>query len=107
MTALLYKCAISASNASSSGTTSPTILIQNVNLRTRMIPPLPENYVGNASWVLPVPKREDSLHSLVGQMKEALSEFCNTYVKRLRGTELVLRIRNYMDKARAMFKNVQ
>ncbi|KAM5586780.1 acyltransferase Pun1-like [Rosa sericea] len=105
VSALLFKCAISAANASSSGTTRPTLFLQNVNLRTRMIPPLPENYVGNISWVFPVPKTEDSWHCLVGQMKEALSDFCNTYVKNVRGTELALSISKTMEKMRAMFKS--
>nr|XP_011463662.1 PREDICTED: BAHD acyltransferase At5g47980-like [Fragaria vesca subsp. vesca] len=96
----------SKANASSLGTTRPALLIPNVNLRSRMVPPLPENYVGNLSWVFLVLKREDSLHSLVGQMKEALSEFCNTYVKNVsRGTELVLSIRKQTEKVKEMYKS--
>ncbi|KAL6190516.1 hypothetical protein ACLB2K_036910 [Fragaria x ananassa] len=98
---LLYKCAISAANASSSGTTRPALLIPNVNLRSRMIPPLPENRM-----IPPVLKREDSLHSLVSQMKEALSDFCNTCVKNVsRGAELALSIRKQMEKVKEMYKS--
>ncbi|XP_050373744.1 acyltransferase Pun1-like [Argentina anserina] len=102
---ILYKCAISTANANSSGTTRPALFVQNVNLRSRMVPPLPDNYVGNLSWIFPVPMREDSFHSLVVQMKEGLSDFCNTYVKDSRGTDLVMSIKKNMEKVKEMYKS--
>ncbi len=105
VTALIYKCAISASR-SNSESPNPTLFVQTVNLRNRMIPPLPENTMGNMASFFAVSTMEESeieLHGLVGQMKESMAHFCNTYVNKFRGEEWLLLIKEFLKESRKLF----
>ncbi|XP_075659115.1 17,18-epoxy-17-hydroxycur-19-ene N-malonyltransferase-like [Castanea sativa] len=57
VTALIYKCAISASR-SSSGSAKPTLLLLPINMRKSTEPPLPENTMGNAASLFAVSTME-------------------------------------------------
>lgn len=74
MTAFIHRCAISSLKSNSGSLLNPsTLLIQTVNLRARMVPPLPKSSVGCMVWYYAVSTAEDEsvieLHELVTQMK--------------------------------------
>ncbi|MCE5166246.1 hypothetical protein HAX54_016343, partial [Datura stramonium] len=69
--ALLYKCCMSASRTIS-GSFKPSVLNQLANLRTRMVPPLPQSSVGNiiSSMSILTAKEEDvTLASVVKELR--------------------------------------
>lgn len=87
--AFVYKCAISALKNTNNNNQLmiTTCLNVPVNLRPRMVPPLPEKSVGNMSWgfnVLSNIEEEEGLelHEMVRKIQQGLSSFCDTYVKR-------------------------
>ncbi|KAK7399971.1 hypothetical protein VNO78_11169 [Psophocarpus tetragonolobus] len=84
VSALLYKRAVSALGLDFKRTSFRTA----VNLRKRTVPPLPENSVGNLVWFLfLLNPSQTELHDLVLKMKQALTEFCDTYGRQFGGKE--------------------
>jgi len=88
VTALIFKCAVSSLGLSFKTTSFCTA----VNLRKRMVPPVPEKCVGNMALFMfvnnpVVDNRETELHDLVSKMKESLREFCDMWAKQLGGKE--------------------
>ncbi|KAJ1392446.1 Transferase [Sesbania bispinosa] len=78
--ALIYKCVVSALGLTANNTTWRVV----VNLRKRMVPPLPEKSVGNlvlSFFASNMEKREIELHDVVSRTREGLFEFCEKYVK--------------------------
>ncbi|KAM7484126.1 hypothetical protein LguiA_000135 [Lonicera macranthoides] len=77
VTALLYKCTMAA-NASNSGTFKQSVLVQLVDMRSRVVPPLPRNSVGNFSWFFAISPDESEmkLEELVGQLKNGIAHSC-------------------------------
>ncbi|KAM7497856.1 hypothetical protein LguiA_022270 [Lonicera macranthoides] len=76
LSALLYKCAMSA-KSSSTGSFTPSAMFQVTNMRDKMNPPLPITTVGNFLWHLCVPtanENESNLNSIVDQIKKAKKE---------------------------------
>ncbi|KAI3712955.1 hypothetical protein L1987_71525 [Smallanthus sonchifolius] len=76
VTALLYKCAITASTTKT-GIFKSSTLIQLVNMRPRVEPPLPNNSIGNFTWYFTTSNRhqtETSLGDLVIQLKKGIKE---------------------------------
>ena len=64
-------------------------ILHPVNLRTRMDPPLPENYFGNIiRFAITTPSmdgmKEGQCHALVNQMREAIVKIDGDYIKNLR-----------------------
>ncbi|GMN53165.1 hypothetical protein TIFTF001_022303 [Ficus carica] len=79
VSALLFKCAVAASQSPYS------VLRQHVNLRKRMSPPLSEDSVGNIIWSILVPFDESDqweLHGIVAKMRKGLTEFFNEKANR-------------------------
>ncbi|XP_061352955.1 stemmadenine O-acetyltransferase-like [Gastrolobium bilobum] len=80
--ALIYKCAVSALRLNNN-----TPLLVTINLRRRMVPPLPDKSIGNLVWSFSASnqcmehEREMELHDSVSKMREGLSEFCDKNVK--------------------------
>ncbi|KAL3497721.1 hypothetical protein ACH5RR_040453 [Cinchona calisaya] len=94
VTALLYKCAVAASTAKT-GTSRPSWLFQVVNLRPRVVPPLPENSIGNFCWsfsIMTTEENDKSMKSIVASLRKAATGFyekigngftmdkCNSYI---------------------------
>ena len=86
--ALIFKCAMAAS-MSNSGRSVTSVLSQVVNLRKRMVPPLPENSIGNLIWSFQVFSKDSEieLHELVAKMRKGLIEFCNEKANNFKGDE--------------------
>lgn len=76
--ALILKCVIAASKSISGGL-GPLVLSQTVNMRKRMVPPLPKNSIGNFIWEFLVFSKDSEieLHELVAKMRKGLIDFCN------------------------------
>ncbi|KAF2292840.1 hypothetical protein GH714_029276 [Hevea brasiliensis] len=94
VTALLYKCAISASRASS-GSLKPTVSHHAMNLRARVFPPLSERCSGNLIGLFPVSTMEDDREMefvwLVKRLRQGKTQFSNTCSSEtLSGKELCL-----------------
>ncbi|KAM7503184.1 hypothetical protein LguiB_002088 [Lonicera macranthoides] len=73
LVALLYKCAMTAAKSSSSGSSSPSVLFCAVNMRSKMVPPLPKTTLGNFVLPLSVPTTTENgsnLNSLIDQIKK-------------------------------------
>ncbi|OIW00620.1 hypothetical protein TanjilG_09101 [Lupinus angustifolius] len=86
VTALIYKHALSSLKLSNN-----TPLRVAVNLRKRMVPPLPQKSIGNWVWSFPVPREneETELHELVTKIREGLHDFCDKNVKHFRNLSFV------------------
>ncbi|KAL3497726.1 hypothetical protein ACH5RR_040458 [Cinchona calisaya] len=77
VTTLLYMCAMAASKAKT-GMSRPSMLIQVVNLRPRVVPPLPENSVGNFCWsfsIITNDENDNTMKSIVASLKKAATGF--------------------------------
>ncbi|XVE74866.1 hypothetical protein DITRI_Ditri12bG0052800 [Diplodiscus trichospermus] len=71
-------------------------VVQAVNLRTRMDPPLPNNHFGNiCTAVVAVPSmdKEDGSYDILNQMREAIRKVNTEYVKELQDTDEHLNFR--------------
>ncbi|KAA8522080.1 hypothetical protein F0562_012606 [Nyssa sinensis] len=89
VTTLIFKCATAAST-SNLVSSRPSVLLQPVNLRPRMSPPLPENSVGNFSWFFSIMAKDESdtdLPRLVGELKKGMAQFSEKYAKNLTANE--------------------
>ncbi|KAM7497854.1 hypothetical protein LguiA_022268 [Lonicera macranthoides] len=72
LAALLYRCAMTAAK-SSSGISSPSILLYAMNMRTKMVPQLPKTSVGNFMWHVRIPTTTENgsnLNVLTDQIKK-------------------------------------
>ncbi|XP_054807022.1 stemmadenine O-acetyltransferase-like [Prosopis cineraria] len=82
VSAVLYKSAVSALSSSSKSSNQPSWLCSWANLRTRMLPPVPEKTIGNMIWCYIVSATmEEGLNELVYKLKHSLTEFCDTHVE--------------------------
>ncbi|XP_054806299.1 (13S,14R)-1,13-dihydroxy-N-methylcanadine 13-O-acetyltransferase AT1-like [Prosopis cineraria] len=80
--AFLYKSAVSALSSSFKSSNQPTWLCSWANLRTRMLPPVPEKTIGNMIWYYIVSATmEEGLNEVVYKLKHSLTEFCDTHVE--------------------------
>ncbi|XVE95739.1 hypothetical protein REPUB_Repub02eG0125300 [Reevesia pubescens] len=84
--AIILRCAAAASRSkhgSSLSNSRQSALLNVVNLRKRMVPPLPGNSVGNLIWQYAVmfQERDMELHQLVSKMKDEFTKVCNQNVK--------------------------
>lgn len=89
ISALIWKCAMVASRVRY-GSFRPSILTHAVDLRRKLIPPLPENSVGNILWLAVASWKNEGdidMHEVVYQLRKAISEFDTEHVKRLQGEE--------------------
>lgn len=107
VTSFIHRCVISALKSNSGSLSNPnTLLIQTVNMRARMVPPLPKSSVGSMVWYYAVSTAEDEsvieLHELVTQMKERMAQFCGTYLEKF-GKEWPSIFLECMEESRKSF----
>ncbi|CAK9163584.1 unnamed protein product [Ilex paraguariensis] len=80
VSALLYKCAMAATRLKWAYSRQP-VWIHLVNMRPRMVPPLPTNFVGNFSWYFTISCQKESghikLHELVCQLRNEITQLTN------------------------------
>ncbi|WOH04870.1 hypothetical protein DCAR_0624282 [Daucus carota subsp. sativus] len=96
VTALLYRCAVGAATASNSGAYTKSVLMQAVNMRPLLDPPLPKTSVGNLQALNEVPTttlNETRLNTLIAQMKKGKMQLRGT--KSLVGKNLLAQILEY------------
>ncbi|KAI5332716.1 hypothetical protein L3X38_022845 [Prunus dulcis] len=85
VSALIWKCAMEASSRSKLGTERRSVFCQDVNLRKRVVPPLPENLVGNVvgSFTSTAEEGTIDLKDLVAKLREGIEELKEKYAKKL------------------------
>ncbi|WOH04884.1 hypothetical protein DCAR_0624296 [Daucus carota subsp. sativus] len=96
LTALLYRCAGLAAVASNSGDYPKSVMLQTVNMRPLLDPPLPKTSVGNLFTYNHIPTSTTSelqLSPLVGRMKNGLMQLRG--VESLEGKEIMVLIEKY------------
>ena len=109
LTCFIWKHCMAASKAKSVGSKnkSPTILVQAVNLRTRMKPHLSDASTGNIFWWAPaaadLAMEEKELHELVGLLNESIAGFDSDSAESLQGDEGFLAFSNVFDQLEDMF----
>lgn len=93
LTALIWKCARTASR-SNRGFARPSLLVQAVNLRSVVVPPLSENSVGNSIGFMPAQtsEKEMELQELVCKLRKAKDEFTNNGIQTLLETKSILNV---------------
>ncbi|KAM5569049.1 BAHD acyltransferase [Rosa sericea] len=76
--ALIWKCAMKASRTNFGSSSRLSALYQNVNIRNRTVPPLPNDSVGNfiGSFIARAEDSEAELHGLVAELRKGIEEFC-------------------------------
>lgn len=98
VTALLWKCAMAAKKSNTG--ISEHVLVQFVNVRKRVYPPLPENSIGNlilASSTAHAAEQSEKteLKDLVVQMRKGIAEFDEMVAKKLGGDDSLELIEEY------------
>ncbi|KAF5200908.1 Salutaridinol 7-o-acetyltransferase [Thalictrum thalictroides] len=85
VSALLWKCLMNASISSPRSIIKPFMMNIAVNLRTRMVPPLPDHSFGNLILgAMPSSEREAGLHCLVGKLRKAIKKIDSNYLNNLK-----------------------
>ncbi|KAJ6725746.1 F21J9.9 [Salix purpurea] len=107
VTALIWKCAMNASRSNSEHLRY-SILSQPVNLRRRVVPPLPEHTIGNlvGYFASCATECEVELQSLVGQIRKGLRDFGETYMKKLGEDKASMAICESFQEAACMLQEV-
>ncbi|KAI3740503.1 hypothetical protein L2E82_30962 [Cichorium intybus] len=88
LTWLLHKCAVAAASKTNSGIFKPTGVGQIMNLRDKLVEPLPETSLGNLCLMMEVPTRNESdltPNNIIGELRKKKNEF-----RRIRNTETAL-----------------
>ncbi|XP_059658762.1 acyltransferase Pun1-like [Cornus florida] len=103
----IFKLVMSARRANS-GSSRPSLLVQLVNLRPGLSPPLPKNSAGNFSWVSSIMAKDESekdLGALVGAMKKGMAQFSDKYLKNLSPTECYYSICDVLKEVKMVMNN--
>ncbi|KAI4313297.1 hypothetical protein L6164_026288 [Bauhinia variegata] len=113
---LIWKCASSASKTKAETSSSTdnankplSVLLQTVNLRTRIVPPLPQSSIGNLIQPVPVilEQNETELHDMVHKMRKAITHFSNEKADRFKGEEAFSVITELLGERRHKLKDVE
>ncbi|KAK3040787.1 hypothetical protein RJ639_029131 [Escallonia herrerae] len=94
MTALLYKCSAAALSATMKFP-KQSLSLQSVNMRSRVMPPLTSNYLGNFTWyftVSPMGESEKELHEYVGELKKGITQLCDKGANNLEVNDWLLAV---------------
>ncbi|XP_008392421.3 salutaridinol 7-O-acetyltransferase-like [Malus sylvestris] len=100
VSAVVVKCAIAAAQSISTSSSRPSVLFHAMNLRKRMVSPLPANTVGNLVWAFPVLIEESDikLHEVVVKLRKGLTDFCNDKANRFKGEDGFAVVSEYHTK---------
>jgi hypothetical protein len=81
--ALIWKCAMKASRTNSGSSSRLSALFQNVNIRNRTVPPVPNDSAGNfvGSFIAKTEDAEAELHGLVAELRKGIEEFCTKAIR--------------------------
>ncbi|KAJ9176248.1 hypothetical protein P3X46_011583 [Hevea brasiliensis] len=106
VTGLIWKCAMNASRSHTQHFRL-SILSQSVNIRRRITPPLPEHTIGNLAghFASKVTEGEIELASLVSHLREGVKDFGENYVKKLRGDDVFVALRESFKEARHILQD--
>ncbi|KAL5543772.1 hypothetical protein UlMin_007556 [Ulmus minor] len=107
--ALILKSAITATRSiSSSSSTAQSVIFQSVNLRKRLVPPLPENSIGNLFWSLPalIEEKFMEFHEIVAKIREVKMEFYEEKVHKIKDSDegRLLIFESLKERGEIMFK---
>ncbi|KAL5542635.1 hypothetical protein UlMin_010345 [Ulmus minor] len=86
VSALIWKCSMEASRSNNSGVHRPSVWCQNMDMRKRVVPPLPENFLGNLAGYFAAKTEEnkieiDDLQSFIVKFRKGIEEVNNNYAK--------------------------
>ncbi|KAI3839870.1 hypothetical protein MKW98_010175 [Papaver atlanticum] len=99
LSALIWRCFIDIDQAKNKGSASAAARVYEaahaVNMRTRMVPPLPTNSFGNmytmSRAICAVMKNDDTQdHDLVGKIKDSFKNIGSDYVRELQSSDTLL-----------------
>ena len=92
---------------SKSGSETPTVYLQTVDLRRWLDPQLPKNSIAHFVWTYPVIIEESDIElpELVGKIKERFTEFRTKKANRFKGDEAFQVIRESLEEYSELFKN--
>ncbi|KAJ7961900.1 Vinorine synthase-like [Quillaja saponaria] len=107
--ALIWKCATTASRINLGCSTRPSLMSQMVNIRKRVIPPLPNNSVGNllGNFIAQEEENEIELQSLVVKLRKGLEDYSNFEVKKLQEGDAFVSISEAFKKIDDLLKNCE
>ncbi|KAJ8773655.1 hypothetical protein K2173_005901 [Erythroxylum novogranatense] len=92
VSALIWKCVVTASRSKLGYSSRPSVWALSVNLRTRLVPPLPENYAGNYAGMFLARLEGDELdlhlHDLVYRIRKGKKEVFESYAEKAHGDEV-------------------
>ncbi|XP_038698057.1 stemmadenine O-acetyltransferase-like [Tripterygium wilfordii] len=108
--ALIVRRAIAVSRASRLLSGKPfgrSVLFHFVNFRSKLVPPLPGNRMGNIIWSIPVVFEEDEmeLNKMVGNISRSLLNFYNEDVNKFQGDELYEAMCKSLKEKRKILEN--
>ncbi|KAK3001977.1 hypothetical protein RJ639_022286 [Escallonia herrerae] len=99
----IWKSAMVASRASNSSK-RPSLLLQAVNMRPRMVPPLTPSTIGNIFWFASaqcdVSEREIGLQDLVSRLNKAISQLDSRFLRKLQGDDGLSTIREHLQEVK-------
>ncbi|CAL5349744.1 unnamed protein product [Camellia sinensis] len=102
VTALLFKSAMASMSRK-----NPSLLIQTMNMRPKMSPPLPPNSAGNFCWHFTLSlngdQRDTKLHELVTQMRKCMTQFHDKKVRNFTVNEWFVTVRESLKEAKALY----
>ncbi|XP_022143303.1 vinorine synthase-like [Momordica charantia] len=100
LSALIYKAAVISTGGLGKQPLPPSSLLQMVNIRKRVVPPLPEALKGNIITFFVVPLQEEvELWEVVRDMKRNFEEFCDKYPKNYEAVEWCSLHKLYMEES--------
>ncbi|OMP05079.1 Transferase [Corchorus capsularis] len=110
VTALLWKSAMAAAASSRGGLKKQSALLQWVNLRKRMNPPLPESSTGNLISCFAAKTSldwETELQGLVKQLRKAMREFSGDFLTKLQESNInaVSAMHDYVNEVESLSKD--
>lgn len=101
VSALVWKCVMGEPKSS-------VVYVANhaVNLRGRMLPPLPDHSFGNLFQMTIAPmvmEKRTELHSLVGHLRDAMKKINPDYISKLQGENGMSFFNEYFNEIRVLF----